>query len=387
MSEINKKYSRITDVPKDAFANQRINNNYLLINEIGRGTFGLVYKAKDLSNPLSAKENFFAIKMMIVPNVKSENDKLREQEMRDEIKKYSTQIFNPRVVKIQDYLQWENYLLIVMEYVDGQSLQKMLWEKDGMLTFEEIIYYFSEIAYGLQGVHDMNMVHRDIKPGNILLTKERQIKITDFGISHVKGLVYDGGNIQKTKKPSSPGTPRYASPEEYIKSGSASDDKNSFQSDIYSLGVMLYEATTGSEIIKINNPKLFRPTEDADRKKREAFLLDQTLVAEFLAPSLLNPTINKDLELIIMKCLERNLANRYRTANEVAEDLKKVGRGEKVNIKKTKNEPYKTESIKKLENDNKKFEKFNKKFINKIVVPVIIGIFVIAILLLFVLLW
>lgn len=387
MTENKKKYSRIDDIPTDYFTNQRIHGNYLLINEIGRGTFGLVYKAKDLTNPFSGKDNFFAVKMMMMPNVKNESDKLREQEIKDEIKKYSTQIFNPRVVKIQDYFQWNIFLLIVMEYVDGQSFQTMLDGKDSILTFEEIIYYFSEIALGLQGVHDMNMVHLDIKPGNILLTQNNKIKITDFGISHIKGFVYEGGNAQRTRKPSSPGTPRFASPEQYIESENSSEDRISFQSDIYSLGVMLYEATTGAQVIKINDPRLFKPTEDKDRKDRNTYLLNQTLVSEIIKPTTINPTIDKNLENIIMKCLEKNVADRYKTANEVAEDLKKIGRGEKITIKKIKNQPYKNENIKKIENDDKKFNLFLRNFLNKNVVPVIITIFVILIMLLFVLLW
>ncbi|ATI73176.1 serine/threonine-protein kinase [Mesoplasma florum] len=382
-----KKYTRIDEIPVDYFANKKISGNYLLINEIGRGTFGLVYKAKDLSNQNYSSESFLAIKLMFVPNIKNENDRLREQEIRDEIKKYSTQIFNPRVVKIQDYLQWENFLLIVMEYVDGQSLQDMLKEKDGTLTFEEIIYYFSEIALGLQGVHDMNMIHRDIKPGNILLSKDKKIKITDFGISHVKGFVYEGGNAKKTLKPSSPGTPRFASPEQYIETDSSSEDKVSFQSDIYSLGVMMYEATTGVELIKINDPRLFKPQDDKARKDRNSYLLDQTLVAEIVSPSVINPSIDKSLEYIIMKCLEKNVAERYKTANEVARDLKAIGRGEKIIIKKSKNEPYKTDSIKKLENENKKFNTFISTFINAKVVPIVACIFIIFVLLIFVLIW
>ncbi|ATZ17876.1 serine/threonine-protein kinase [Mesoplasma melaleucae] len=387
MTESTKKYSRIDDIPDNYFANQKINGNYLLIEQIGRGTFGLVYKAKDINNPLSGKDNFYAIKMMIVPNVKSESDKLREQEIKDEIKKYSTQIFNPRVVKIQDYLQWDNFLLIVMEYVDGQSLQSLLNGKDGILTFEEIIYYFSEIALGLQGVHDMNMVHRDIKPGNILLTQDKKIKITDFGISHIKGFVYEGGSAQRTRRPTSPGTPRFASPEQYIESENSNEDKISFQSDIYSLGVMLYEATTGSQVIKINDPKLFEPSDDKDRKDRNAYLLNQTLVSEIIKPSTLNPTIDKNLENIIMKCLEKNAADRYKTANEVAEILKTIGSGGKYTIKKIKNQPYKNDNIKKIENDDKKYTAFLKNFLNKKVVPIIVAIFVIIVMLMFVLLW
>ncbi|ATZ21433.1 serine/threonine-protein kinase [Mesoplasma tabanidae] len=387
MAENNLKYTRIDEIPTDYFANKKISGNYLLISEIGRGTFGLVYKAKDLSNPSYSNENFLAVKLMFVPNIKNENDRLREQEIRDEIKKYSTQIFNPRVVKIQDYLQWENFLLIVMEYVDGQSLQEMLKEKDGTLTFEEIVYYFSEIALGLQGVHDMNMIHRDIKPGNILLSKDKKIKITDFGISHVKGFVYEGGNAKRTLKPSSPGTPRFASPEQYIESDSSNEDKISFQSDIYSLGVMMYEATTGVELIKVNDPRLFRPSNDKDKKDRNSYLLDQSLVAEVILPSTINPAIDKALENIIMKCLEKNVADRYKTASEVAKDLKAIGKGEKIVFKKIKNESYKSDTIKKLENENKKFKTFIQSFINARVVPIIACIFMILILFMLVLIW
>ncbi|ATQ35377.1 hypothetical protein CG007_01215 [Mesoplasma entomophilum] len=388
MQDNNQKYTRIDQIPEDYFANKKINGSYLLIKEIGRGTFGLVYKAKDLSNPTNySKDSFLAIKLMFVPNIKNENDRLREQEVRDEIKKYSTQIFNPRVVKIQDYLQWDNFLLIVMEYVDGQSLQDMLKEKDGTLTFEEIIYYFSEIALGLQGVHDMNMIHRDIKPGNILLTKDKKIKITDFGISHVKGFVYEGGSAKRTLKPSSPGTPRFASPEQYIESDASNDDKISFQSDIYSLGVMMYEAATGVELIKINDSRLFMPKNDRDRKDKNTYLLDQSLVAEIILPSVINPTIDKNLESIIMKCLEKNVVDRYKTANEVAKDLKAIGKGEKIAIKKFKNEPYRNENIKKFENENMKFKNFISSFINTKVVPVIVCIFVILVLFMLVLIW
>lgn len=359
--------TRVDQLVENEFANLKVNNRYLLISQIGKGTFGVVYKAKDLLESRNAKSEFLAIKIMILPKTKNEKDRVYESEVKDEIKKYSNQIFNKRVVNIKDSFEWTKMLFIVMEYVDGKSFKDVLKESNNILTTEEIIYYFSEISLAIQGMHDMKMIHRDLKPDNILLTSNNKIKITDFGISHIKGFVNEGGSLQKTKKPSSPGTPRYSSPEQYLDT-SNSEDKSSYQADIYSLGVMMYEATTGANVIKAHDPSMLVKKGESGNMELPKFYLKQTLIKEIVLPSYINPTIPNSLENIIMKCLEKNVEDRYGTAEEVCNDLMKLRSNQKVN-KNYKQAQLKINGMVYKDDENTKFVEFSKKFIKTWLLP------------------
>ncbi|PPE05015.1 serine/threonine protein kinase [Entomoplasma ellychniae] len=362
------KITRVDELEENEFVNLKVSNRYILMDQIGKGTFGVVYKAKDLLDSKTSKNEFVAIKIMVLPKSKTEKNKIIESEIKDEIKKYSNQIFNSRVVNIKDSFEWNKLLFIVMEYVDGKSFKDLIKETSSILTYEEIIYYFSEIALAIQGMHDMKMIHRDLKPDNILLTSNNKIKITDFGISHIKGFVSEDGNLQKTKKPSSPGTPRYSSPEQIL-DATKLEDLSSYQADIYSFGVMMYETATGTSIIKAHDQSFSLSKEKG--KSIQDFFLNQTLIKKFILPSHINPKISNSLENIIMKCLEKNPEDRYGTATEVYNDLMKLEKKEKVE-KNYKQNTLKSEDKIYKNPENEVFISFNKKFFKKIVLPAVV---------------
>lgn len=212
---------------------------------------------------------------------------------------------HPNIVSLYDYGSEGDTYFIVMEFIDGRSLAEIIRD-DGGLQPERAAEIASDVAKALERAHGAGLVHRDIKPGNIMITNAGQTKVTDFGI--VRAL---GGDSEQTMTQTGMviGTAAYLSPEQA--QGSPVDAR----SDVYSLGCVLYEMLTGSAPFSGETPLSI-----AYKHVRE----------EPDPPSRHNPDVSPGLDAITLKALAKNPDNRYSTAGEIGQDLQRFLAGQTV---------------------------------------------------------
>lgn len=210
---------------------------------------------------------------------------------------------HPNVVGIYDWGQAQNTYFIVMEIVEGRSLRDVL-KSEGALLPRRAIEIAAETAAALSVAHRAGLVHRDVKPGNILLARDGTVKVTDFGIARA----FDDSQ-ELTRTGAVIGTATYFSPEQA--QGAPADGR----SDVYALGVVLYEMLTG------------RPPFLGDSPMSVAF---QHVSAEAPAPSSLNPDVGPDLDTVVMKALRKDPSARYQSAEEMRQDLLSILKGDPV---------------------------------------------------------
>ena len=270
-----------------------IDGRYEIIEEIGRGGMAIVYRAKCM-----VLNRYVAIKVL-----RPEHREDAEFIKRFKIEAQSAgSLTHPNIVSVYDVGNEDDLEYIVMEYVEGITLKQYLSAK-GVLPWKEAVDYASQICAGLEHAHKKGIVHKDIKPENIMITKEGILKITDFGIAKAvnQGTIATGGLTM--------GSVHYFSPEQAR--GSFIDTKT----DLYSLGVLLYEMIAG---------KLPFEGESA------ISVAMQHLESEPARPSVFNPSIPKSLEAVILKAMKKEQTERYQTATQMLIDLKKVYVGSEV---------------------------------------------------------
>jgi serine/threonine protein kinase len=267
---------------------------YEILGELGRGGMGVVYRAKD---PLIGR--IVAVKTI---RLSEEGTGLSHDQL---VERFQTEaraaglLTHPNIVVIYDVGESDGVYYITMELVNGKSLQSML-DSGEKFSLPRLLLVMEQVCYALQFAHDHKVVHRDIKPANIMLTGDDLVKITDFGTAKI--LQY--GAAQQT---SAMGTPAYMSPEQ-IK-GKAVDGRT----DIFSLGVMLYEMTTGQ-----------KPFSGQDI----ATILYHILNEEPVPPHQLNPAIPLGVSSTILKALAKSPHLRYENCRELLDDLKNYRPGE-----------------------------------------------------------
>jgi len=264
-----------------------LGKRYEILEKIGGGGMALVYKAK-----CRLLNRFVAVKILR-PEFISDEEFINKFEKESQA---AASLSHPNIVNIYDVGTDNEVHYIVMEYVDGKTLKKYIKEK-GFLQNDEVIKISKQIALALQHAHNNHIVHRDIKPHNILITEDGRVKVTDFGIARAitSSTITNTGNVI--------GSVHYFSPEQAR--GGFVDEK----SDIYSLGVTMFEMTTGRVPFSGNTP---------------VTVALKHLKEEVVPPSMINPDVSKGLENIILKSMHKDKNRRYDNATQLYNDLEEA---------------------------------------------------------------
>ncbi|MEI7842848.1 MAG: serine/threonine-protein kinase [Gallionellaceae bacterium] len=260
---------------------------YEVISEIGQGAMGIVYKARD---PLI--DRIVAIKTI---NLGLALDEKEEYEGRFyQEAKAAGRLSHPNIVTIYDVGKNDEVAYIAMEFLQGREIRDIL-NQGVKLPTREVLDIAVQIAQGLDYAHEHGIVHRDVKPSNIMMIRDGHIKITDFGIARMESASV------RTQTGMVLGSPKYMSPEQVM--GKQIDAR----SDIFSLGVMLYEMLTGKAPFTGENVNA---------------IMYQTLNGVPPPPSSVDASMPEMLNFIVAKALAKNVDDRYQSAKELAGDLR-----------------------------------------------------------------
>ena len=291
------------------------NENYDLIGTLGKGGMGNVYKAID-----KRLGRIVAFKIL---DASSDEEAIKRFYMEAQAMK---ELDHQNIVHVFDFGQEKNQLFIAMTYVEGTNLAEILHNKE-QLSFEAIEVIIRQIARGLLSAHNKGIVHRDVKPSNIMLTRDNRVFIMDFGISYIQEMEKD----RLTRTGMTMGTPEYMSPEQ------CHGDNVTIQSDIYSMGVILFEMTCGRLPFEGN-----RPVEIALKHVQE----------QPPAPELFRKDMPPGLSQLILKCLKKKLNERFHDMQEFLDACDQVFPTEKTAPRPTMHTPLRrrTASIAEMAN-------------------------------------
>src|SRR5215470_10862338 len=271
-----------------------LGERYQIQDPIGRGGMATIYRGRDMRT-----DRVIAIKLL--REVYSTDPKFVTRFQREA--KAASSLQHPNIVQVYDYGQSEGNYFIVMEYIEGTDLRRYLRSR-GVLAIDRAVIITHDIALGLGAAHRRQIVHRDVKPQNILVGRDGSIKLTDFGIASV----YKDINAERlTTTGMTLGTVQYYAPEQ------AQGEIVNPAADVYALGIVMYEMLTG------------RTPFDGDTPVAVAMQHIQDLPTP---PSQFNPSIPPALETIIMRCLEKIPEMRYRDGNSLARAIESLNGGD-----------------------------------------------------------
>jgi len=261
-------------------------SHYKILEKLGEGGMGIVYKAED-----TKLDRLVALKFLPPHLAASEQDKARFlQEARA-----AAALNHPNVCPIHDIQEHERQTFIVMDFVEGHTLRERRQE----LSIKQAVEIGIQIADGLTAAHEKGIVHRDIKPENIMLRKDGIVQIMDFGLAKLRGAA------RITKEGSTVGTAGYMSPEQV--QGLETDHRT----DIFSLGVILYELLAGQSPFK---------------GVHETAIMYEIVNVDPAPISSLKPEVDPELDAIVLECLAKEPSERYQSAAEIAKDLRRFKR-------------------------------------------------------------
>ena len=290
--------------------------HYHILEKLGEGGMGVVYKARD-----TKLDRLVALKFLPQRVTASETEQARFiQEA-----KASAALSHPNICPVHSIENHGGEIFIVMDYIDGQTLRQKI--SSGQIPLKLGVEIGIQIADGLGAAHEQGVVHRDVKPENIMIRKDGLVQVMDFGLAKLRGVT------RLTKEGSTLGTIGYMSPEQV--QGHDVDART----DIFSLGVVLYELLTGELPFK---------------GEREAAITYQIVNVEAPLASSLRPEVSPELDGVIVECLAKDPEERYQFAKEVSRQLKRFKRDssqpggerrstERLTAKTTKNEKVRTE--------------------------------------------
>ncbi len=279
----------------DQYIGKMLDNRYEILERIGTGGMAVVYKAK-----CHRLNRLVAIKIL-------KSDLAQNEEFRRRFNAESqavAQLSHPNIVSVYDVSRGGDTEYIVMELIDGITLKQYM-EKRGQLNWRESLHFITQIMRGLSHAHSRGIIHRDIKPQNIMVLRDGSVKVADFGIACL-------ADSAQTMTQEALGSVHYISPEQ------ARGDRPDARSDIYSSGVVLYEMLTG---------RLPFEGESA------VSVAIQHLSSIPLAPREINPDIPEQLELICMKAMAPDLEHRYQSADAMIADLEAFRKNPDVEMK------------------------------------------------------
>ncbi|MCI8330204.1 MAG: Stk1 family PASTA domain-containing Ser/Thr kinase [Oscillibacter sp.] len=278
----------------DQYIGKMLDNRYEILERIGTGGMAVVYKAK-----CHRLNRLVALKIL-------KSDLAQDEDFRRRFNAESqavAQLSHPNIVSVYDVSRGGDTEYIVMELIDGITLKQYM-EKRGQLNWRESLHFITQIMRGLSHAHSRGIVHRDIKPQNVMVLRDGSVKVADFGIACLE-------NSAQTLTQEALGSVHYISPEQ------ARGDRTDARSDIYSAGVVMYEMLTG------------RLPFEGDSAVSVAI---QHLSAVPLAPRELNPEIPSQLELICMKAMTPDLDRRYASADAMIADLEDFRKNPNINL-------------------------------------------------------
>ena len=263
---------------------QIVKERYEILEILGEGGMAFVYKARDMQ-----LERFVAIKTLKPNYVNQETfvDRFKREA------KTAANLNHPNIVQIFDWgIEDEPYF--VMEYIEGNTLTSII-TKNRTISLSDILFIGAQVSSGLHAAHQKGLVHRDIKPGNIMITPDGKVKVTDFGIVSLQNEESD-----ITKTGSILGTASYISPEQ------AQGKSVSIESDLYSLGTVLYELITGKAPFSGDSPISTATKHLTEKPER---------------PSLFRRDLPKGVETAILKLLEKATYDRFKSAEDLRATL------------------------------------------------------------------
>ncbi len=268
-----------------------LGNRYEIVSRLGGGGMAVVYKARDtlLNRRVTVK---------VLRSEFTSDDEFVSRFRREA--QAVAKLSHPNIVSIYDVGQEDDIHYIVMEYIEGRNLKEIIREQ-GRLPVNQAVDIARQICDGLQDAHENGIVHRDVKPHNILVMDNGRVKVTDFGIAQMMS------SVTVTDSSTIVGSVHYFSPEQ------AKGETTGVKSDIYSVGVVLYEMLTGKVPFEGETP---------------IAVALKHINSEPVPPGRLNPGISPELERIILKAMHKDVTMRYMNAGDMARDLKRLINGD-----------------------------------------------------------
>ena len=272
--------------------------NYEILGEISRGSFGVVYKARQ-----PGLDRIVALKVLLAGAYASAEAVARFQREAKAV----ARLKHPNIVPVYDIGIYEGHHYFAMEFVEGQSLSDLIKKK--LLSTSQALVFAEALSDAVESAHKAGVIHRDIKPSNILVDQEGRPHITDFGLAKQVDL-----DTKYTVSGTTLGTPAYMPPEQ----ARGEIEKIDARSDVYSIGAVLYEMLTGE-------------TPFAGRSLLEVVVA--VINQPVRPPRQFNPKLNHDIQTMVMKCLEKDPRQRYQSAAELRDDIRRFRGGETIRAK------------------------------------------------------
>ena len=260
-----------------------LNNRYRVLRLLGTGGMGTVYYARD-----PVLERYVAIKQLLADPLTGQvaSERIQAQFRREA--QILASLHHPNLPRVTDYFAEDNLQYLVMDYIEGQTLQELVEVNSNGLEESQVLEWADQLLSALEYIHAHHLIHRDIKPANIRRTPDGRIFLVDFGLAKP----YDPDNPRTTAMIHGVGTPEYSPPEQYDPA-SHTDER----SDIYSLGATLYHLLTGQAPVSVT-----RRTSEPEA---------------FRAPHAANDRVSPEVERVVLRAMEMERARRFASASDM----------------------------------------------------------------------